>query len=70
MSKRTLKVRNALTGKVREVVLPGKPATKQKPAAKKTTAKDVKVELKPDVAGFSDALKNAAGGEGVGSDNG
>jgi len=61
MGKRTLKVRNALTGKVREVVLPGKPAPKKKPAAKKTTAKDVKVELKPDVAGFSDALKNAKG---------
>jgi len=60
MSKRTLKVRNALTGKVREVVLPAKPAAK-KPTRKKVAAKDVKVELKPDVAGFSDALKNAKG---------
>ena len=69
MGKRTLKVRNALTGKVREIQLPGKPATKQKPAAKKTTAKDVKVELKPDVAWFTGAMKKAKG-ESDGQSNG
>jgi len=69
MGKRTLKVRNALTGKVREIELPGKPAPKKKSAVKKTTAKDVKVELKPDVAGFTGAMKKAKG-EGDGQNNG
>ena len=34
MSKRTLRVRNALTGAVREVVLPGRPAVKKAPVKK------------------------------------
>lgn len=68
MSKRTLKVRNALTGKVREVVLPAKPAAK-KPTRKKVAAKDVKVELKPDVTGFGGAIKKAKG-ESDGQNNG
>lgn len=68
MGKRTLKVRNALTGAVREVVLPGKPAAK-KPAPKNVAAKDVKVELKPGVTGFSGAMKKAKG-EGDGQSNG
>lgn len=68
MGKRVLKVRNALTGKVREVVLPAKPAAK-KPTRKKVAAKDVKVELKPDLAGFTGAMKKAKG-EGDGQSNG
>lgn len=39
MGKRVLKVRNALTGKVREVVVPGRPAAKKKPAKKTPTTK-------------------------------
>lgn len=66
MGKRTLKVRNALTGKVREVVLPGKPTPKKAPV-KKTVAKDVKVALKPDVKGFQDSVEKATG-EGDGAD--
>lgn len=68
MAKRTLKVRNALTGKVREVVLPGSSAAK-----KKNVVKDARVDLKADVKGFQDSVKKATGddsGEGDGAGNG
>lgn len=59
MGKRVLRVRNALTGKVREVALPGKPAAKNA-ASKKVAVKDVKVELKADVSDFARAIEKGA----------
>lgn len=62
MSKRVLKVRNALTGKVREVVLPGAPAPKKKPVAR-----DISVELKPEVGAFVERVAEVRGdGDGAG----
>lgn len=56
MSKKTLKVRNALTGAVREVQLPGKPAAKKKPAKKAPAA--VKKPVEPKAEGDDGGQSN------------
>lgn len=64
MGKRVLRVRNALTGNVREVVLPARPVVRKprakEPSTKKVAVKSVKVEVKPEVSekGASDGSDN------------